>query len=195
VDPVSMATSTIHTAGSNEARTFVSDHEDGWLNTAANLALLSLTIQMQGLGSLFSSWPAPLHRIIPAPMKIEHFALQVSDPIAMADWYVKYLGCSVARSSGELAHARFLKDGSGSVMLEIYRNPKVSVPDYNRIDPLWLHLAFVSERPAADRDRLVAAGAKVIEELSTSPNGDELVMLRDPWGTALQLVKRAQPML
>jgi hypothetical protein len=28
-----------------------------------------------------------------------------------------------------------------------------------------------------------------------TPAGDELVMLRDPWGVALQLVKRAQPML
>ena len=128
-------------------------------------------------------------------MKIEHFALQVADPIAMADWYVKHLGCSVARSSGEPAHARFLKDGDGAVMLEIYRNPKVSVPEYNAIDPLWLHLAFVSSKPAADRDRLVAAGARIVEDLMTSPSGDELVMLRDPWGTALQLVKRAEPML
>ena len=128
-------------------------------------------------------------------MKIEHFALQVADPVAMADWYVKHLGCSVARSTGEPAHARFLKDANGAVMLEIYRNPKVSVPDYSKIDPLWLHLAFVSARPAADRDRLVAAGAKIVEDLVTAPNGDELVMLRDPWGTALQLVKRAQPML
>ena len=128
-------------------------------------------------------------------MKIEHFALQVADPVAMADWYVKHLGCSIARSGGEPAHARFLKDGHGSVMVEIYRNPKASVPDYHTIDPLWLHLAFLSTRPAADRDRLVVAGAKLVEDLFTSPAGDELVMLRDPWGTALQLVNRAQPML
>jgi len=128
-------------------------------------------------------------------MKIEHFALQVADPVAMAEWYVKHLGCSVARSTNEPAHARFLKDGNGAVMLEIYRNPKVPVPDYNQIDPLWLHLAFASAQPGADRDCLVAAGAKIVEDLVTAPNGDELVMLRDPWGTAVQLVKRAQPML
>ena len=128
-------------------------------------------------------------------MKIEHLALQVSDPVAMADWYVKHLGCSIARSTGEPAHARFLKERSGSVMLEIYRNPKVSVPDYNQMDPLWLHLAFLSERPTAYRDRLVAAGARIVEDLSTTPGGDEIIMLRDPWGTALQLVKRAQPMI
>ena len=113
----------------------------------------------------------------------------------MAEWYVANLGCSIARSGGEPAHARFLMDGAGSVMLEIYRNPKVSVPDYRQIDPLLLHLAFVSENPSKDRDRLVKAGADLVEDFFTNPAGDELVMLRDPWGVAVQLVKRAAPML
>jgi uncharacterized glyoxalase superfamily protein PhnB len=128
-------------------------------------------------------------------VKIEHFALQVPDPVAMADWYVKHLGCSVARSSGEPAHARFLLENAGWVMLEVYRNPRVSAPDYGAMDPLLLHLAFVSNSPANDRDRLVAAGARIVEDVSTAPSGDQFVMLRDPWGVALQLVKRAKPML
>ena len=128
-------------------------------------------------------------------MKIEHFALQVSDPIAMADWYVKHLGCTLARSSGEPAHMRFLKDSSGSVMVELYRNPKVPVPDYAAMDPLLLHIAFLSENPAADRDRLIVAGAQVVDDLVTTPLGDQLIMLRDPWHVALQLVWRATPML
>ena len=128
-------------------------------------------------------------------MKIEHFAIQVPDPIAMADWYVKHLGCSLARSSGEPAHMRFLKDSSGSVLVELYRNPKVAVPDYVAMDPLLLHLAFLSENPVADRDRLVAAGAMVADDLVTTSLGDQLVMLRDPWHVALQLVKRSASML
>jgi glyoxylase I family protein len=128
-------------------------------------------------------------------MKVEHFALQVAEPVAMAEWYVKQLGCSVARSGGAPVYARFLLDSAGSVLLEIYRNPNVPVPDYQRMNPLLLHVAFVSDAPAADRERLVQAGAKVVEDLVTSPSGDQLVMLRDPWGLALQLVKRAQPMI
>jgi catechol 2,3-dioxygenase-like lactoylglutathione lyase family enzyme len=128
-------------------------------------------------------------------MKIEHFALQVPDPIAMADWYVKNLDCTLARSGDAPAHMRFLKDGSGSVLVELYRNPKVGVPDYAAMDPLLLHLAFLSENPAADRDRLVAAGARLVDDLVTTPSGDQLVMLRDPWSIALQLVKRVAPML
>jgi catechol 2,3-dioxygenase-like lactoylglutathione lyase family enzyme len=128
-------------------------------------------------------------------MKIEHFALQVTDPAAMADWYVKNLGCSVARALGEPAHTRFLRDGSGTVMVELYRHPRVAVPDYAAMDPLLVHLAFLSDNPAVDRDRLVAAGASVVEDLTTTPAGDQLVMLRDPWKVALQLVKRADSML
>jgi glyoxylase I family protein len=80
-------------------------------------------------------------------------------------------------------------------MLELYRNPKVQVPDYATMDPLLVHVAFVSSDLAGDRDRLVAAGASVVDDIVATPTGDELVMLRDPWGVALQLAKRANPMI
>jgi|SRR4029453_10680322 catechol 2,3-dioxygenase-like lactoylglutathione lyase family enzyme len=128
-------------------------------------------------------------------MNIEHVALQVPDPAAMADWYVNHLGCSIKRSTGEPSFIRFLMDGSGDAMMELYRNPRVAVPDYQSMDPMLVHIAFVSPDPERDRDRLVAAGASVADDYTKTPAGDELVMLRDPWGIALQLVKRANPML
>jgi len=112
----------------------------------------------------------------------------------MADWYVQNLGCSVARSGGAPAHGRFLLDDKKTVMLEIYRNPKATIPDYTKIDPLLLHLAFISKDPVGDRDRLVKAGATVVDDLATTEAGDQIMMLRDPWGVALQLVHRASPM-
>lgn len=126
-------------------------------------------------------------------MNLEHFALQVPDPIAMADWYVKNLGCAVARSGGEPSHGRFLS--VGGVLFEIYRNPAASVPHYEQVDPLHLHLAFNSADLKADRDRLVKAGARVINDISTTPDGDEIMMLRDPWNVPIQFVKRAKPMV
>lgn len=128
-------------------------------------------------------------------MNIEHVALQVPEPVAMAEWYVQHLGCSVARSTGEPSFIRFLMDGAGAAMIEIYRNPRVAVPDYRAMDPMLVHVAFLSDNPAADRDRLVAAGATIAEDLVTTPAGDEVLILRDPWGIALQLIKRATPML
>jgi glyoxylase I family protein len=77
----------------------------------------------------------------------------------------------------------------------IYRNPAASIPDYRKADPLLMHVAYASDNPAADCDRLVQAGAAVVDELTTTPAGDAIVMLRDPWGVPIQLVKRAKPML
>jgi len=126
-------------------------------------------------------------------MRLEHFALQVPDSAAMADWYVKHLGCTVARAGGPLGCARFL--AAGPVLIEIYQNAAIPTPDYPSMHPLQLHLAFLSENLKADRDRLLEAGAKIADDYFTNPAGDELLMLRDPWGIGLQLVKRAAPML
>jgi len=41
---------------------------------------------------------------------------------------------------------------------------------------------------------LLQAGATTEGEVTTTPFGDDLAMLRDPWGFAVQLVKRAVPM-
>jgi glyoxylase I family protein len=128
-------------------------------------------------------------------MKIEHFAYQTEDPVTVAEWYVAHLGCQVRRSSGAPGYAHFLADSTGSVMVEIYNNPRVKTPDYRAMDALVLHLAFCSDDPVSDRDRLIAAGATLQEDFSTTPAGDKLVMLRDPWGFAIQFVKRANPML
>jgi predicted enzyme related to lactoylglutathione lyase len=128
-------------------------------------------------------------------MKIEHFGYQAKDPVAVAQWYVAHLGCAVKRSSGPPTNTHFLADSAGSAMVEIYNHPRVETPDYRGMDPLLLHVAFSSENPAKDRARLVAAGATVEEDLTTTPAGDVLVMLRDPWGFAIQLVQRANPML
>lgn len=111
----------------------------------------------------------------------------------MADWYVKHLGCAVARTGGAPSFVRFL--AAGPVLIEIYRGALAPALDFPALHPAQFHLAFVSENVKADRDRLLAAGAKIAEDCFTTPAGDELVMLRDPWGIALQLVKRAQPLL
>ena len=126
-------------------------------------------------------------------MKLEHFALQVPEPVAMADWYVKHLGAKVARGGGPPQHGRFLI--VGGVMFEIYNNPAVSVPDYEDVEVMQMHLAFTSENLRADRDRLVQAGARLIEDVNTTPGGDEIMMLRDPWNLPIQFVKRKEPMM
>lgn len=127
-------------------------------------------------------------------MKIEHFAFNVTDPIAVADWYVKHLGMSVARKMDGGPNTHFLADESGQVMIEIYNNPPGEVPNYAAMNPLLLHLAFVCEEPEKKRAELEEVGATFAEEVRIK-DGSHLVMMRDPWGLAIQLCKRGTPML
>lgn len=128
-------------------------------------------------------------------MKIEHTAYQVDDPVALARWYVDHLGLKVKRAQSAAPFGYFLADDSGTVMLEFYRQAHLPVPDYRAMDPLLLHLAFLASDVPAARAKLMAAGAAPEGDVITNAAGDEVAMLRDPWGLAIQLIKRADPMI
>ncbi len=127
-------------------------------------------------------------------MKIEHFAYNVADPEAVAEWYTANLGMTVARKMDGGPRTHFLKDSSGQVMIEIYNNPPDEVPPYADMNPLILHLAFVCENPEEKRAELEKVGASFVEEVKPQ-DGSHLVMMRDPFGFSIQLCKRGVPML
>lgn len=127
-------------------------------------------------------------------MKIEHVAFNVIDPVAVAAWYVEHLGLTVARHIPQPTQTHFLADDAGQTVIEIYNNPPGGAPDYFSMHPLQFHVAFVSGSPMADSERLIAAGATWVDEIHTA-DGGHLVMLRDPWGLALQLCKRTAPLV
>ena len=127
-------------------------------------------------------------------MKFEHFAINVPNANVVSLWYVEHLGLTVKKKMEESPHMIFMADDSGTVMLEIYNNPKGETLDFNNLHPLTVHLALVSEDPSADKKRLIAAGATEFSD-DILPDGSHLVMLRDPWGICLQLCKRATPMI
>jgi len=127
-------------------------------------------------------------------MKIEHIAFNVADPKGVAAWYEQNLGMKVVRQKDVPPYMHFLADDSGTILLEIYNKPPDQVPDYGSMDPLVFHLALVSADPTADKERLIQAGARLVDEMHTDA-GDHLVMVRDPWGHALQLCKRNKSML
>ena len=125
-------------------------------------------------------------------MRVEHIGLQVEDPEAMAKWYCEHLGMKVAVQKGT---CYFISDESGNGVLEIYNNPNSPAPDYASMDPLLLHFAFCSDDVAADRERLLAAGATATGEMTSGATGNVLAMMRDPWGLPIQLAKRERPVL
>lgn len=127
-------------------------------------------------------------------MNIEHFAVNVSDPVAVADWYVKHLGLTVVRQVDEGPMTRFVADTARRVVMEIYKQ-NAPVPEYASMNPFTFHVAFCAEDVAKERARLIAAGARAEGEVNEAPNGDVLCFLRDPWGMTIQLAKRGRPLV
>lgn len=128
-------------------------------------------------------------------IRLEHVAINVENPVEMAKWYCENLGMKIVREGPPPVNMRFISDAGGNMMLEVYHNPPDAVPDYALMDPLMLHIAFMVDDVEGTCRKLVAAGATVASEMIVTDSGDELAMLRDPWGVSIQFLKRANPML
>jgi catechol 2,3-dioxygenase-like lactoylglutathione lyase family enzyme len=125
-------------------------------------------------------------------MKFEHYAINVEDSAAVADWYVANCGMKIELAQLEVPFMRFLSDETGRVVIELYSNKSARIPDYGSQHPLEYHLAFAVENVVIEKSRLMAAGCSFIEEVNPQP-GTRLVMLRDPFGMSLQLCQRLKP--
>ena len=128
-------------------------------------------------------------------IRLEHVAINVENPELMAKWYCENLGMKIIRQGPAPVNMLFISDAEANVMLEIYHNPTIAVPDYASMNPLTLHIAFMVDDAKETCRKLVAAGAIVASKVSVTDSGDELAMLRDPWGVPIQILKRADPML
>jgi len=127
-------------------------------------------------------------------MKFEHFALNVLNPIELVKWYTSNCGMKIVKSIKVSPFTHFLADSSGRSVIEIYSNQSAKIPDYNMQHPLEFHFAFNVEDVNQMKEKLISAGAKLLEDL-TLEDGSHLVMLRDPFGIPLQLCKRAIPLV
>ena len=128
-------------------------------------------------------------------VRFEHIALNVEDPGAAAAWYRDNMGMKIVRAGEKFASKRFVSDAGGNMMFEFYYSEKAASSDWSAVDNHTLHIAFAVDDVQAVHDRLVAAGAKPDWEVETIGEGDVITIVRDPWGIAIQLLKRAKPML
>ena len=127
-------------------------------------------------------------------MKLEHIGYNVPDPAAMADWWAANLGFEIVLRGPAPQDCRFVRDSSGTMMLELYHNPADKpAPDWASASPLDMHIAVWSDDVDADAARLVAAGATLLE--LAHKDDLSLAMLRDPWGVALQMINRKSRLL
>jgi len=67
--------------------------------------------------------------------------------------------------------------------------------NFDSVSYQTFHVAFVVHGIQTVKDALVATGAKIAEDMKKTLNGDDVLMLRTPWGLPIQLVKRVDPML
>ncbi|MGB0389463.1 MAG: VOC family protein [Ardenticatenaceae bacterium] len=130
-------------------------------------------------------------------MKLEHIGVNVTDPRALAQWYVEHLGLRIVRADSHPPYITFLAGDHGKTMIEVYSNPVGEYVDYGSMHPVTFHIAFAledGEDMAAERERLINAGGTPAGDMPITPSGDRLTFVRDPWGNTIQLVQRGQPL-
>ncbi len=125
----------------------------------------------------------------------EHYALNVADSRAKAQWLVDNLGLIVMTEGKAPSYGMFVADAGKNLMMELYQNAKFPTLNFSDVSHNATHLAFMVPDIAAAKEKLTAAGATVVEDILKTPGGDFVLMLRDPWGEPLQLVTRIAPML
>jgi catechol 2,3-dioxygenase-like lactoylglutathione lyase family enzyme len=128
-------------------------------------------------------------------MRPEHVALNVPDPLAMVEWYKRNLNMTVKRAGGPPTHTTFFADVSGNILLELFSNTDFPMLELGRLHPMSLHLAFMTDDIESTKRAMGAAGATLEEDVTKIPTGDLMLMMRDPWGFALQFAQRSSPML
>ncbi len=124
----------------------------------------------------------------------EHIMFNVPDPLAMIKWYCDNLGMVVIRKGTAPTYSSFIADSGKHMMLELGNFADYPKMDFAKIDLNSMHLAFVVNNIKQIKEKLVAAGATVAQDLFKTPGGDQVMVLRDPWGLAIQFVERVDPM-
>jgi len=124
--------------------------------------------------------------------EIEHIGICVENPIEIANWYHEVLGFNIKFSAEDEEKAvAFLTDGSDQVMLELGKVPDVLPLTKGISHHLQLHIALKSDDPDKEAEILVSKGATFIEKCPIKRPGENLVVLSDPWGNTIQLVRRS----
>jgi glyoxylase I family protein len=146
-----------------------------------------------GLAIQFVQRAKPMFKT--AGVRPEHLALNVSDSRKTARWFVENLGMKVMREGGAPAFGMFVADSSEQVMLELYQNADYPVIEFTKISHMSIHFASMVSDVSSEKQRLLKAGASLAEDVTLTPAGDKVLMLRDPAGFPIQFVHRAAPML
>ena len=126
-------------------------------------------------------------------MIFEHFAINVPDPLAIANWYVNNVGLTIVRQQTQAPFITFLADKTGRVIMELYYRPEQTIMNFRGQHSLTFHFAMETSNAETEKNRLLQMGATFFEEQQLN-DGSHLVILRDPWGICLQICQRGSRM-
>jgi glyoxylase I family protein len=123
-------------------------------------------------------------------MKIEHIGLCIEYPISMAEWWVAHLGFELIRKAGtDDEGVAFITDNQGTV-IEFGKLEEVPCLDLSSLKFIQLHFAIECQDTVQEARRLVKQGAVLIGESPRNAYPNEKLIMRDPWGTCIQLIHR-----
>lgn len=125
-----------------------------------------------------------------ASIRFEHVAIDVENPKAVAEWYVKNMGLTIISESQKMI---FVGDPDHHCMFELYKKPGVK-NRYSSLSHAASHVAFSTDDAVVLSKKLVNGGAKVLKQF-TNPVGDTVINMKDPWGNNLQIIHRVKPKL
>lgn len=127
---------------------------------------------------------------------IEHVALNVPEPIAMADWYCTHLGLKILGGADAPVPVRFIGcPQTGKVVLELYENSKVTVENFAEMSQVSFHLAFATDNVELEYSKILKVGATPLAPVETLANGSVVAFFRDPWGIPVQFICRPTPLI
>jgi catechol 2,3-dioxygenase-like lactoylglutathione lyase family enzyme len=121
--------------------------------------------------------------------RFEHIAINISDPETMAKWYMDNLGMKLVRGGFAPNASAFIADSGMHMMMELLHNVNYPILESGKIHNTSMHIAFITPDIAQTQKQLVAAGAAITDSLRKTDSGDQVLVLRDPWGLAIQFIQ------
>lgn len=125
----------------------------------------------------------------------EHLAFNLNDSREVAKWFEENLSMKIMRDGKAPTYGMFIADQDANMMLELYQNKDYPVINYDSVSHMSIHLAFMVDNMEAEKEKVLSSGGKVVEDITKTPAGDFVLMMRNPWGLPIQFVKRNEPML
>lgn len=125
-------------------------------------------------------------------MKLEHIGLCVEKPLSMAEWWVANLGFKYKLKLGtDNDGVAFISDDDNTI-IEFGKLTEVESINLEEIKFIQIHFAIECESPVDFANHLVGKGARHIGESPRNSYKNEKVIIKDPWGTYIQLVNRSE---